>query len=341
MTTTVVAPVTRPAATDVAPAWMAEWPLAHPRPTGDWSASGPLGWARVDPERGSLRRVDPADDRKLPALGPALRRGDLIGYRVGRRAVIAAGDVFVKVVRPSRVARLVGIHDAMAGTGTALEFSHVVATTEDGSVDLSVVRGRSLHDLLRHGADTDVIAAAADALAALHAVTPPAVLERGAPDTAARWVGTVARAERGAARSLMSLAAAVDGAVAAVSRRAGGIPPVVVHGDCHDKNVFLDRDAPAFIDLDGARLGLREEDVSNLAVHVALRALQAGAPVGVALARRDALVAAYGRSAPLDDAVLMAFERAVWFRLACLYRFRSTSRPIVPTLLDLARPPAL
>lgn len=338
--TTIVDRTAPQATAESTPAWMAEWPLAHPRPTGDWTASGRHGWARLDPELGSLRRVDPADDRKLPALGRTLSRGELIGYRAGRRAVVATGDTFVKVVRPGRAPRLVAIHDALAGASGAPAVPRVAAATEDGAVDLTVVRGRSLHDLLRRGADDEVLVDAASALAALHATTPPAVLELGAPDTAIRWIGVVGRAEPGAARSLVPLATSVDGAVASATGRRAITGAVIVHGDCHDKNLFLDRDRPGFIDFDGARLGLREEDVSNLAVHVALRALQAGSPVDAALARRDVVVAAYRRSAPLDDAVLAALERAVWFRLACLYRFRSSSRPLVPTLLALAAPAA-
>jgi Ser/Thr protein kinase RdoA (MazF antagonist) len=338
MTTTVDRAAPRQT-TEPAPAWMDEWPLAHPRPTGDWTASGRRGWARLDPELGSLRQVDPADDRKLPALARTLSRGELIGYRAGRRAVIATGDRFVKVVRPSRVSRLVAVHDALADVSGAPAVPRVAAATEDGAVDLTVVRGRSLHDLLRRGAGDAVLADAAGALAALHAIAPPAVLEHGTSDTAIRWIGVVGRAEPAAARSLVPLATSVDGAVASATDRRAGTGAVIVHADCHDKNLFLDADRPGFIDLDGARLGLREEDVSNLAVHVALRALQAGEQVGAALARRDTLVAAYRRSAPLDDLMLVALERAVWFRLACLYRFRSSSRPLVPTLLALAEPP--
>ncbi len=316
------------------PTWMADWPLAHPRPTGDWTAAGPRGWARLDPERSDARSVQPADDRKLPALDRTLRRGELIGYRAGRRAVVATGDRFVKVIRPARVTRLVAIHEALVDTSGSPAVPRVADATEDGAVDLTVLRGRSLHDLIRRGADHAVLRDGASAIAALHATEPPEGLTVGTPDTATRWVGVVGRAEPGVARSLVPLATSVDAAVASATARLA--QTVIVHADCHDKNLFLDRDGPGFIDLDGARLGLREEDVSNLAVHVALRALQGGSPVDVALARRDVVVAAYRRSAPLDDAALVALERAVWFRLACLYRFRANSRPLVPTLLALA-----
>ncbi|HSL56371.1 MAG TPA: phosphotransferase [Acidimicrobiales bacterium] len=317
---------------------MLDWPTAHPRPSGDWTAVGSRGWARLEPESGHVVRADPAQDRELPALPGALRRGDLVGYRVGRRAVVASSGGFVKVLRPNRAGRLVAIHRALAAASSgAPAFPRVEAASEDGAVDLTVVPGRSLHDLLRSGPDVGVLADAAAALAALHAIRPPALLRPGAPDTAARWVGIVARAEPGAAQAIAPMAAAIDAAVTAATTRPPGGGAVIVHGDCHDKNLFLTRAGPGFIDLDGVRLGLREDDLATLAVHVALRALQAGAPMEVAVTRRAAVIDAYRRSAPLDDAVLVALERAVWFRLACLYRFRSRGRPLVSTLLERAR----
>lgn len=317
------------------PPWMTEWPVAHPRAAGSWSVGDRRGWGRLDPERGHARSVDPADDPRLPALAHAMRRGELIGYRFGRRAVVATGHGFVKIVRPRRAAHLIAVHGHLAATSGTPAVPHVEAATDDGAIDLTVVAGRSLHDLIRRGVDDGVLADSARALASLHAGAPPAVLEAGEPDTAARWVGVVARAEPLVAESLAPIAACIDTAVAAAI--GGRTDLVIVHGDCHDKNLFLGRAGPALIDLDGVRLGLREEDVANLAVHVALRAIQSGEPVGVALDRRDAVADAYGRSAPLDRTALAALERAVWFRLGCLYRFRSSGRRMVPVLLDLAR----
>jgi Ser/Thr protein kinase RdoA (MazF antagonist) len=320
------------------PRWMADWPVAHPRPVGDWTAVGTGAWARLDPESGGLHRVDPARDPELPALGHTMRRGTLVGYRAGRRAVVATEQGFVKVVRRRRVARLVEIHEAIATASGAPAVPLVEAATSDGAIDLSPVRGRSLHELIRRGAHASVLADAARALAALHHTTPPAMLEPGAPDTARRWVGVVARAEPAAADALVPLAACIDADLAGLASRRSDARTVLVHGDCHDKNLFVDPAGSGFIDLDGARLGMPEEDVANLAVHVALRSLQAGAPADAALARRDVVIDAYRRSAPLDDAGLAVLERAVWFRLACLYRFRSAGRPMVSALLELARP---
>jgi len=322
--------------TDPTPSWMSAWPRAYPHATGAWTAAGDRGWARLDPEHGIVHVVDPADDSRLPALASAMNRGELIGYRAGRRGVVATAHGFVKVVRPGRAARLVAIHEALAASSGAPAVPRVEAATEDGAIDLTIVLGRSLHELIRRGADDGVLADGAATLAALHASTPPAMLEAGAPDTAARWVGVVARAEPSTASAMAPLATCIDAEVAAAISRLIGTDPVIVHGDCHDKNLFVDRVESGFIDLDGARLGRREEDVANLAVHVALRALQADELVEIALERRDVVIDAYARLAPLDRTVTAVLERAVWFRLGCLYRFRSSGRHLAPTLLELA-----
>ena len=86
-----------------------------------------------------------------------------------------------------------------------------------------------------------------------------------------------------------------------------------------------------------ASASAREDDVANLAVHVALRSLQAGESIGRALTRRDVLIDSYSRHAPLDDERMAATEAAVWFRLACLYRYRAAGRPLLATMLGLAR----
>ena len=323
---------------DPTPPWMSAWPLAYPRATGAWTVAGDRGWARLDPEHGIARVVEPADDGKLPALASALHRGELVAYRAGRRAVVATAHGFVKVVRPGRAARLVAIHEALAATSGAPAVPRVEAATEDGAIDLTIVHGRSLHDLIRRGADDGILADSAATLAALHASTPPSVLDAGTPDTATRWVAMVGRAEPITARAIAPLATRIDAEMAAVTSRRTGTDSVIVHGDCHDKNLFLDRVGSGFIDLDGARLGFREEDVANLAIHVALRALQTDDRVEIALERRDVVIDAYARLAPLDRAVLAVLERAVWFRLACIYRFRSSGRQIAPTLLELAGP---
>jgi hypothetical protein len=319
-----------------APPWSTTWTTAYPRPTGVWALARPGAFGRLDPETGEAAVVDPVRDRRLPALAGMVPWGELVSYRVGRRAVVAMSEGFVKVVRPSRMARLVAVHRSLADAADgALDLPVPTVVDDAGAVRLSVVGGCSLHGLLRHGAGDAALVAAAETLVVLHGLRAPDTLEAGGGDTASRWTAIVARAEPAGAEVLTARAGAIDAAAAAL----GAPDParlVVVHGDCHDKNLFVDGRRRGLIDLDGAHLGAREEDVANLAVHVALRSLQAGEPIGRALLRRDVVVAAYRRHAPLGSDRMAVTEAAVWFRLACLYRFRAAGRPLVPTMLALS-----
>ena len=54
--------------------------------------------------------------------------------------------------------------------------------------------------------------------------------------------------------------------------------PGFVHGDLHDKQIFLDRDHSTLIDLEGIGYGDTRFDLVNLAEHVRLRALQHNRP---------------------------------------------------------------
>ncbi|MFN3219246.1 MAG: phosphotransferase [Acidimicrobiales bacterium] len=319
-----------------APQWLTTWTTAYPRPTGTWALSRPGAFGRLDPETGAAAVVDPVRDRRLPALARIVPWGELVSYRVGRRAVVAMSEGFVKVVRPSRMARLVAVHQSLVdAAGGALDLPVPTVVDAQGAVRLSLVGGCSLHRLLRHGAREAALVAAAETLVVLHGLRAPEILEADPGDSASRWTAIVARAEPAGATALTERAEAIDAAASALG------PPaparlVVVHGDCHDKNLFVDGRRRGLIDLDGARLGAREDDVANLAVHVALRSLQAGEPIGRALIRQEVVVDAYRRHAPLDAERMAVTQAAVWFRLACLYRFRAAGRPLVPTMLALS-----
>ena len=111
---------------------------------------------------------------------------------------------------------------------------------------------------------------------------------------------------------------------------------VVVHGDLHDKNIFVDR--PGLIDLDGLGLGAPEDDLANLAVHLELRNLQAGTGLAPG-ARSEQLYRAHRQAwtgRPLDPERLRQVEQHTWFRLACLSQYRAGSRRLVPRMLNAA-----
>ncbi len=318
---------------ETAPAFLKEWPIAYPRHRGRWTVrSRDGGWGSLDPRAGTATAVAPADDPALPGLAEALERGRLVGYRVGRRAIVATPDRYIKVVRPKRVEALVGTHHWLAEVCPDVATPAVTNVGTRGAVDLAVVPGLSLHEILRRdpaGTSTEsAIAQLAVALASFHRTPPaPGLLVRE-PDDPIDWVETARLGEPGWRHELASIALQLP--------RLDSRPTVMVHGDLHDKNIFCEPERIGLIDLDGVGLGAPEDDVANLGVHLRLRALQAGRPTISGHMQADVLYRVYDRHRPLDRSRLQAVERHAWFRLACIYRFRATSRHLVPGLLRLA-----
>lgn len=306
--------------------WSSEWPTAYPRATGPWTVRCGDRWGVLDPERAHAEAVEPSEDRRLPGLAGALPAGRLLGYRAGRRAVVMTPTSFVKVVRPKRVDALVERHELFSSGDQTFSVPTVIKATNDGRVELSTMTGLSLHQSIRLAPmrPLDTIGLL---VASLHEQPAPTWLPVRKPDDPAAWVATSRRsptvhlaAIEQAARDLPTLEPRAD---------------VVVHGDLHDKNILCDTTQRAFIDLDGLGLGSAEEDVANLSVHLELRNLQAGTGLPHGTRSRE-LYRSYQRARPLDLGRLAAVERHTWFRLACLYQYRTASRTLVPHLLRAA-----
>jgi len=316
-----------------APTFLEHWPVALPRHQGPWTVrSGECRWGVLDPERRTVRPVDPVHDPALPALEEVLRRGTLIGYRVGRRAIVATPNSFVKVVRPKRLDALLAAHTRLPHSTTMVP--QVIASDASGWVEFSAVPGPSFHEILRRPFGGDeiptVINDIAQALATFHLSPPPAGLPIRAIDSPQRWIETVGRVEPDAVAPLSRVARELPELEAS--------PRCQVHGDLHDKNVFASRLGVGLIDFDNTGLGMPEDDVANLAVHLQLRSLQARQPAEIGEARADLLYSVYRNQQLLDTDRLEAVERHTWFRLACLYRFRRSSRHLTFELLRRSTP---
>lgn len=312
---------------------LATWPTTYPRHRGAWTLKAADGrWGALDPNTGTAVTVEPADDPDLPALPASLAAGPLIGYRVGRRAVIATGSSYLKVVRPKRLDALVSVHQWFNESFATADTPSVLRTDPDGAVELDTVAGTALHQLLRSNTPEPVLFAAIDdiaaTVAALHSAPVPGHLPTRATDETERWLDTIARVDPDAARTFAPVASRLP--ILPVGELA------VTHGDLHDKNVFHRRGRVGLIDLDSVGLGTAEGDVANLAVHLQLRALQADQPrvVGGRMATR--LYESYQDHRTLDTTRLEAAEAHTWFRLACIYQFRVSSSHLVPELLDRA-----
>lgn len=324
------------------PQLLRSWDRALPTRRGPWTlvghepGTGRPRFGALDPEQGTWGAIDPVADRKLPGLAGLLSNGQLVAYRIGRRAVVRGRDHYLKVVRPGGEERMAANHEllAIAGMGDTVARARIVGT---GLVEQSLVAGRALNELLGAapaGPRGDAVDRVAAALAELHAIRPPDDLPDGIPDRPERWIGVVERCEPAAVR---------------VYRRAAqGLPPLdaartaVIHRDLHDKNVLIEpgpQPRVGLIDLDGLSAGAPEDDLGNLAVHLRFRSLQDPELGRAGIEAAERLMAAYRRSTdrPLDLERLAVVERHTWFRLACLYRFRRSGRQLVPRLLGLAR----
>ncbi len=318
-----------------APIFLERWITAYPRRVGVWTLRTPDGrWGTLDPEQGHIRPVEPCRDVKLPALKSALRRGSLIGYRSGRRAIIATPDSYIKVVRPKRFDALVAGHELLAATNPRFVVPRVIAADNSGWIELSAIRGPALHEILHRPFRGDEVPSAiervARGLAAFHNTPAPDELSTRSLDPPDRWIETVARVEPDAAVPLARVARDLPDL--------GAAPQTLIHGDLHDKNIIVSDSGVGLIDFDNTGRGSPEDDVANLAVHLQLRSLQARQPSAVGEARADLLYHAYRNERALDTDRLAAVERHTWFRLACLYRFRRSGRHLTFELLRRATP---
>ncbi|MCK0118509.1 aminoglycoside phosphotransferase family protein [Isoptericola sp. S6320L] len=254
---------------------------------------------------------------------------ETVTYRPLRRAVLrartTAGTLYVKVVRPTRVAALVQRHELFAA-GDGLVAPRVLTRGEDGVVVLAELSGPSLADHLAatpaHG-QPDAVDPAEIVRAA--ASLPPAGvgLSRRAPwaDRLGRYTAALADAHGVDADRLARLAAGVHAAL-----RGRDLGPVVAtHGDLHAANVVLSTAgadggpgaAPRVVgvlDVDTLGPGHLVDDLACAVAHLAvLPALAPGTYDGVdGLVERCLTV--FG--AEVDPVVLRARAAAVVVSLA-------------------------
>jgi hypothetical protein len=103
--------------------------------------------------------------------------------------------------------------------------------------------------------------------------------------------------------------------------------PGLVHGDLHDKQIFVHGDSVALIDLDGAAHGDVRFDHANLAEHLRLRELQQG---GGDSGRAERMLTALGTA--IDAPGLREFRAVVRARLCAVYALRPRWRALVERL---------
>jgi aminoglycoside phosphotransferase (APT) family kinase protein len=317
------------------------WEVLHPRPTGSWTGwrvadDGDVVHGTYEPVTGAFVDRVPESDTALPGLAVWASKGKVLTHRPGRRAVVRAGDRFVKLLRPERVEALLTRHrvlgelarrhpDAVPAVPAVIH-----AQPSAGIVVQRRLRGHPLHDVLR-GQDPEArrwaLAQVASMLAGLRRVDvadvslPPA--SDGGDPTA--WLELVATHRPALVGDYTEVHRALPPATAIRSR------PALVHGDLHDRNVYLFGEAVGFIDLDAFGIGDSAIDSGNLAAHIMLRALQRGDDPDIGRAEVDAFL-----ELTADDRATRGWAARTLFRLACLYQFRRRWSRLAPILLQQA-----
>jgi aminoglycoside phosphotransferase len=241
-------------------------------------------------------------DPALPALGWAASRSAvadrlaelglttgpvglrLRSYRPGRRAVVqvttTTGDLFLKVVRPATLPRMVELHALLDGVVPA---PPLLATTDDGVLVLAGLPGTPLRALLAddgrglpEAAELDRVLDGLPAAAAGLA----SVGRRMTGDALAR-VSDHAAVLATVADGLRPRLAALTAALAAADP--GEHPAVPVHGDFYESQLLVDDGrVVGLLDVDTAGRGHRIDDWATLLAHLALLELILPGPTTVA-----------------------------------------------------------
>lgn len=257
------------------------WPLDPALPALSWAS-------RALPAADRLAGLGLAD-------GPVRMR--LRSYRPGRRAVVEAttgtGSLFLKVVRPVAVARLVERHAVLVGS---VPVPPVLASTEDGVVVLPGLPGTPMRDLLTgDGAGLPGAAELDGLLDALPGdaarVTP---VGRSRPGDASGRV-----ADHAAVLSMVApeLAPRLAGLIAVLGAAdPGEHPEVPVHGDFYESQLLVrDGSVVGLLDVDTVGRGHRIDDWATLLGHLVLLGTILPAPGAVERYRAELQDAALRR----------------------------------------------
>ncbi|CAN7399094.1 phosphotransferase [Microbacterium sp. LjRoot45] len=233
--------------------------------------------------------VHPADPH-LPALAPAAfsdaiavllarlgvtdaARPEIVGYRPGRRAVLrvvtAEGVLWVKVVRPSRIERVVEAHTVLRSHG--LPIPVVRGWSPSGLLVLESAVGTAATDTAAIAWHPERLLDAAGALREVMAAT------------VTTWPARTSLAERlpWYVDRLRGVLPAADARVSAIASRIDdalqSAPPasVTIHGDLHLGQLFLDAESTitGLIDVDTAGLGDPADDAAAFIGHAVASAL--------------------------------------------------------------------
>lgn len=191
-------------------------------------------------------------------------------YRPRRRAVIEAagehGRLFLKVVRPARVAALHRRHRLCTGAGVPVPPS--LGYTDEGLLILQALSGTTLRAALRGRAATPLPSGAA-LLSILESLPGELADQASRPS----WVERAGHYAAVAAGVLPAEADRASQLGAEISAGGGNGPVVPVHGDFYESQLLVaGRRITGLLDLDTAGGGERVDDLACLVGHLSVLA---------------------------------------------------------------------
>jgi hypothetical protein len=290
-----------------------------------------------------------ADDSKLPALARESPKGETVVHRAHKRAVLHAGDTYIKVFRPEQAPAAATNHVLATEPLAGGRFRTPVMTAARPDVlVLSRVAGRPYYEL-----GQDQTAVPDDVFAGMWA------------DWSQAWTETVARASSSAFRAgleqlplhdaeeeLVKLRRWIDhwllhseGIHAAEQGRAALLAQANAvtagllagpqdslgwaHGDLHDKQILGpdpilgtgNAGAPGLLDFDEACRAEAALDLANLDVHLELRRRQ-NLLSGQRFSIAHASIESAASHLHVSPHRFSAYAASARLRLACMYSFR-------------------
>ncbi len=269
--------------------------------------------------------------RLAPLVG-AVADAHLVAWRPGRRAVVrvttGAGAVhWLKLLDRKGHRRASATFAAIGDTLSPLRLALPAHVLEDDCAHLTAdAAGRSLRSLLGSGAAIPMTLLTQGLLALGYTD-----LRAGLP------LLDFAHAQRATA-GMLEKAACMRHELGVLAEQIRHLPTpaltqtAFVHGDLHDKQLFLGHGTATLIDIEGVGVGDPRFDHVNLAEHVRLRDLQQhGRDGGFA----DEFLARCGMTS--DEPAALLFRAVVRARLCGVYALRPRWRPLVDVLLQETR----
>ncbi len=289
----------------------------------------------ADDDRLRLSRLLREPERLAQRLGwldGSALRCEVLSYRPGARVVVRvtrSGDgpcVYLKGLRRRAFARA-GVLRELRAPSRRLALALPTALWEDvHALLVPSAPGDSLHGHLVAGHQVDV-RVIAEALRELAGIPCPSTLPRRS------FADELASATKQLALGATWLPQLGD--LAQRVARCQEVPlgcSDLVHGDLHDKQLFVSADRVACIDLEGVSLGDARVDAVNLAEHFALRAHQRGASDSSQAAELSLAL----RLDP-EDRDLRCLRAIVRARLAGVYAMRPRWHALARELGESAR----